>query len=117
MNLIKVNLPRNRDDFIGGNGEGVWVSVSEDVVQKDSDNLTNVKCIGKLENDSIYYPALKVGMEVIFELRGENRAVALIDEFLDRYEAISDEELEDVKRKIWFENMMKTVRKKDDTND
>ena len=111
MQYIKVNFPRNNENYISGNGEGMWVIVDDETEKKYSDNEKGTLCFGTLDNDSTYYPELKAGTKVTFELRGENRPVAVIDGFLEQYKAISDEEFENLKREIFHHNMLRTVRK------
>lgn len=73
---IKVNLPLTEEAYISGNGEGVWVEV-DDVTKYDYTlNKVGKGYSGILRNDSIYYPTLKNGFRINFELRGENRPVA-----------------------------------------
>lgn len=111
MQYIKVNFPRNEENFQSGNGEGMWVIVADDIAEKYANDETGITSFGVLDNDSVYYPELKAGTEVVFELRGTHRPVALIDGFLDNFTAISDEEFENMKRKIYFENFLKSVGK------
>jgi hypothetical protein len=97
---IKVNLPRDKEAYLLGNGEGIWVKV-EPLVKKahDRDDIDAVYS-GILANDSVYYPSLKIGNKVVFELRGNNRPVALWDGFLADLTGVSDKELEAIKRKV-----------------
>lgn len=111
MEYIKVNFPRNKENYISGNGEGMWVVADDETAKKYSANEKGTICFGSLANDSTYYPELKAGTKVTFELRGENRPVAVIDGFLEQYRAISDEEFEKLKSEIFYHNMLRTVRK------
>lgn len=75
MEYIKVNLPASQEAYRNGNGEGVWVLVEENV-KKAYDTDEGGTCYkGILDNDSVYYPALKHGVTIPFEMRGENRPV------------------------------------------
>lgn len=76
---IKVNLPNTLDSFITGNGEGCFVLVDENTKKDyDQDRGNNVRW-GILNNDSCYYPNLKAGTLIPFEMRGCNRPVALYE--------------------------------------
>ncbi|HIS62159.1 MAG TPA: hypothetical protein IAC14_07925 [Candidatus Scybalomonas excrementigallinarum] len=87
---IKVNFPKNKENFKTGNGEGMWVSIDEETKRKYDADEKGTVCKGILDNYSIYYPELGVGDEVIFELRGNKRPVAFIDGFLEKYRNIWD---------------------------
>ena len=75
MNEIKVNLPSSEKAFEAGNGEGVWVIVSDEVKAAHDSDETGLICEGILDNDSIYYPDLLHGETIPFELRGDCRPV------------------------------------------
>ena len=64
---IKVNIPLTERDYLSGNGEGVRAISEWDA--------TGSGYKGILANDSIYYPGLMCGEEILFEMRGENRPV------------------------------------------
>lgn len=98
--LIKVNLPRDKESYSSGNGEGIWVVVEETVKQAYDENKSDILTCGVLANDSCYYPSLKCGKKIEFELRGENRPVAIWDGFLSDIERASDEELSTLMEKI-----------------
>lgn len=89
---IKVNLPRTMRDHQSGNGEGIWIKVDEDTQTAYDQNESGAGYRGLLANDSLYFPDLKIGMEIPFELRGENRPVADFPNFLSKLDAISAEE-------------------------
>lgn len=110
MQYIKVNFPRNEESFKSGNGEGMWVLVDDEISKAYSLDAAGEVCFGTLDNDSVYYPALKAGERVVFELRGDNRPVALIKGFFENYKVISDEELETIMAEIMAENMLKTLK-------
>lgn len=97
--LIKVNLPRKYDDFVSGNGEGVWVEVDCSVLDSYNQNLFGGSYKGQLQNDSVYYPSLKCGSTIKFELRGEGRPVADI-QYLSNFKCISDDEFNSIVEKI-----------------
>jgi hypothetical protein len=77
-NLVKVNLPDNKNKFAKGLGEGVWVIVDKATMAAYNSNTQGGIYTGILDNDSLYYPDLKCGCLIRFEMRGMNRAVALI---------------------------------------
>ena len=100
-NLLKVNLPHTQEEYEAGNGEGVWVEVSSDVLASlDSGNSCGEIFKGRMPNDSIYYPALKYDEEILFISRGEYRPVAVYNGFLDNMSSISIEERMEYIRKI-----------------
>lgn len=79
---IKVNLPASEKDFLDGNGEGCFVLVDKPTkaLWENDENIGNV-CHGTLDNDSWYYPEMKHGTEIKFELRGDKRPVAIIEKY------------------------------------
>lgn len=86
---FKVNLPSCEKDYLTGNGEGVWVKPSLDAHEdwhKDAVSKYNRTIYyGKILNDSLYYPNLTYGTLIAFELRGENRPVAIYEELVYKY--------------------------------
>ena len=72
---IKVNLPKNENDYISGTGEGVFVKVKEYVKKAYDDDEIGIYYSGILDNDSVYYPELKRGTLIPIEMRGKNRPV------------------------------------------
>lgn len=84
---IKVNLPYSEEQFINGNGEGCFVLVDKETYKAwEDDSKVGGVYKGTLDNYSLYYPELKPGVEIKFELRGENRPVALLDKYAGEYE-------------------------------
>lgn len=77
-NCVKINLPQSQDKFAKGLGEGIWVSVDDITMAAYNSNTQGGVYTGSLRNDSYYYPHLKWGHTISFEMRGMNRAVALI---------------------------------------
>lgn len=75
---IKVNLPLNEQDYLSGNGEGVWVLVDCKTKQLHDTDAVGGRYVGILDNDSVYYPGLKHGTEIAFEMRSEFRPVAML---------------------------------------
>lgn len=73
---IKINLPLTEEAYISGNGEGVWVEVDQNTKNDYNNNVIGKGYTGILRNDSIYYPTLKNGFKINFELRGNERPVA-----------------------------------------
>lgn len=76
---IKVNLPLTEQDFLSGNGEGVWMRVGRRTKQAYDADAVGGRYVGLLDNDSVYYPGLNAGAEIIFEMRGEFRPVAILE--------------------------------------
>ena len=97
---IQVNFPLTELEFERGNGEGMWVLVTKGTKRDYDHDAFGGRYIGILDNDSAYYPGLVHGSVVVFEMRGPNRPVALFRSFLSRYEKISQEEKEELIRKI-----------------
>ena len=83
--IIKVNLPANKRDYIAGNGEGVFVQVdSKTKADYDSDKA-GAGYIGTLDNFSYKYKGLKPGQEIPLELRGKNRPVVPLEWLFEFY--------------------------------
>ena len=97
---IKVNFPLTAEDFAAGNGEGMWVLVDEETKAAHDADETGGVYTGILDNDSIYYPGLNAGAVVQFELRGENRPVAIFDGFLENLKRLTPAEKEEFIRKL-----------------
>lgn len=72
---IQVNIPLTEQEYLSGNGEGVWLEVDEKTRQAYDRDAVGGGYSGILSNDSIYYPGLKCGMVLPFEMRGQNRPV------------------------------------------
>lgn len=72
---IKVNIPLTEENYLSGNGEGVWVEVDEATREAYDKDATGAGYKGILANDSLYYPGLGCGDVVEFEMRGECRPV------------------------------------------
>ena len=67
---IKVNLPLTEQDYLSGNGEGVWMLVDRETKMAHDIDAVGGRYVGILDNDSVYYPGLNAGAEIIFEMRG-----------------------------------------------
>lgn len=79
-NLVKGNLSPNLSDYESGNGEGVWILISNYDLLAYKGDVKSGHFIGKLLNGPIYYPHLSWGDYVLFEWRGQNRPVAVFEE-------------------------------------
>lgn len=97
---IKVNIPLTEQDYISGNGEGVWVEVDEATRLAYDQNAVGAGYKGILANDSFYYPGLMCGEEIPFEMRGELRPVVDYYGFLEERTHLTQEGKEAVIRKI-----------------
>lgn len=75
LEYIKVNLPETEDDYIDGNGEGVWVLVDEKAKTAHDTDVNEGTYLGILANDSVYYPHMTFGSAVVIEMRGSQRPV------------------------------------------
>lgn len=89
---IKVNFPLTEEDFNRGNGEGMWVLVDAATKADYDKDATGKGYVGILDNDSLYYPGLKHGDVVPFEMRGESRPVADYHDFLSDLNGLTQEE-------------------------
>ena len=72
---IKVNLPVSYQDYLDGNGEGVWMQVGPEAKKAYDTDESGTLYTGYLDNDCLYYPELKPGDLLPIEMRGENRPV------------------------------------------
>lgn len=72
---IKANLPGSEDSYKTGNGEGVWVLVSDQAKAAYDRDAQGGYYFGILDNDSCYWPGLDHGAAIPFEMRGKNRPV------------------------------------------
>ena len=86
MEHIKVNLPSTEHDYIAGNGEGVFVLVSDEVKAAHDADESGTSYTGILDNDSYYYIGLEHGAVIPFEMRGELRPVVPFGWLSERYE-------------------------------
>lgn len=111
MEHIKVNLPSNRDDFEYGNGEGCWVLVEPGIKEQCEAGYEGGNFEGLLDNDSFYYPDLKAGTTIRFEMRGECRPVAFIEDGLDQYRVLDKEEFHQLFERLNFKNQSAILSK------
>ncbi len=111
---IKVNLPRTHEDFVRGNGEGIWVEVDYDTKRAHDNDHTGGLFVGVLANDSLYYPTLSCGTPLPFTMRGCNRPVADFNCFLSKLHAISDEEKDALIQHIMEAHPELSVESQDD---
>lgn len=97
---IKVNFPLTAEDCTAGNGEGMWVLVDKKTKEAHDADETGGVYTGILDNDSIYYPGLNAGAVVQFEMRGENRPVAIFEDFLENLKRLTPAEKEEFIRRL-----------------
>lgn len=97
---IKVNFPLTEEEYISGNGEGMWVLVDPETKKAHDEDASGGRHFGVLDNDSVYYPDLKHGTVFPFEMRGNSRPVADFRGFLSKLNGISQEEKADLIRQI-----------------
>ena len=88
---IKVNLPLTEQDYLAGNGEGVWVLVDRKTKQAHDDDASGGSYVGILDNDSCYYPGLNAGALIPLEMRGACRPVANFYSFLSKLTKLTPE--------------------------
>lgn len=96
---IKVNIPLTEENYLSGNGEGVWVEVDEVTRAAYDNDATGGRYHGILANDSLYYPGLGCGDEIEFEMRGDRRPVVSLD-FLEGRPRLTEAGKDAVIRKI-----------------
>lgn len=89
--LIKINLPLTEADFTSGNGEGVWVEVGQKAKAAYDQDAIGAGYCGILANDSLYYPGLRCGEIIHFEMRGPFRPVADIQDLHTRFPYLTSE--------------------------
>lgn len=82
--FIQINLPLAEEEYLSGNGEGVWVKVDPATRQAYDADKIGPGYFGVLDNDSLYYPGLGPGEIIPFEMRGGLRPVADYRGFLSK---------------------------------
>ena len=101
--LIKANLPYDNESYQNGNGEGIWVTVSEEIADKVNESIsTSFTFTGIVENDSIYYKNLNVGDTILIEARGLNRPVAIYSTLKEREDHPSKDDINNIKNNFKF---------------
>lgn len=88
---IKINLSLTKEDYMIGSGEGVWVLVDLKTKRDYDEDATGGGYVGKLDNNSIYYPGLNAGELIPFEMRGALRPVADFHSFLSKRARLTPE--------------------------
>ena len=86
MAFIKVNLPATEGDYISGNGEGVFMIVSDEVKRAHDTDEVGTSYTGILDNDSYYYIGLEHGETLPIEMRGDKRPVVPYQWLKEHYE-------------------------------
>ena len=81
---IKINLPQTEEDYLAGNGEGVWMLVDSETKKAYDEDAKGGRYVGILDNDSLYFPNLVHGKLIPFEMRGQDRPVAIFPEFFSQ---------------------------------
>ena len=76
MNIIQINVPTTKEDYVNGNGEGVWVRVDEETAEAYNNDSESRGFVGILDNSCSEYPDLVAGSKILFEMRGKKRPVA-----------------------------------------
>lgn len=89
--FIQINLPLTEEDYLSGNGEGVWVKVDPATRRAYDADKIGPGYYGILDNDSLYYPGLGPGEIIPFEMRGESRPVADYHNCLSKYSKLTPE--------------------------
>lgn len=84
---FKLNLPADFKGYQQGNGEGIWAVCLKKDKQKLDSNISKGQFIAWASNDSIYYPEICCGSEILAEFRGKNRPVAVWDDLHGTKEA------------------------------
>lgn len=103
--MFKVNLPETQENYISGNGEGVWACGNSKTLNAWRKNKNKGIYFAMVLNDSVYYPKLKCGMIIPIEMRGDKRPVALYEELLNNYE-IDFENIEMTKKMLMMKMLL-----------
>lgn len=74
-----VNLPPNKKCYSSGNGEGCLVAVNSGTYKLWYFDYKGGCFKGKILHDSLYYPSIRKGQTILFEMRGNKRPVAFLD--------------------------------------
>jgi len=85
MEHIKVNLPKSEEGYKEGSGEGCFVLVDEDAKRAYDTDEAGTEYTGILDNDSCYYPKLRHGETIPFEMRGDKRPVVPYSWLIEHY--------------------------------
>lgn len=117
MGVIQVNFPLDIEKFKDGNGEGIWLEVDDKTQNLYTQNFHGGSFVGEMRNDSLYYPALKWGDTVPFEMRGDKRPVVFYKEFLESKDKLSEDEIEATMEKIWLFRHLRSLSENDKLND
>ena len=81
LHKIKVNIPASEDDYNNGNGEGCWAEVDSKTYSDYLRDERGGQYVGKLLNEpSTDLHGLQYGDLFVFEMRGEERPVATMDQ-------------------------------------
>jgi hypothetical protein len=81
LHQIKVNIPASEDDYKNGNGEGCWAEVDDKTYSDYLRDERGGQYVGKLLNQpSTDLHDLQYGDYFVFEMRGEGRPVATMDQ-------------------------------------
>lgn len=83
--FFKVNLPSSKENYVSGNGEGVWACTDLISYKKYQEDKNEGIIYVKILNDSVYYNGLNCEDLIPVELRGEKRPVAIYEELLSKY--------------------------------
>jgi len=86
--MIKVNLPRNDEQFIAGNGEGCFCVVDAETKTKFDVDKSGGTFVGILLNTPLYkeWFHMQEGDPILFTMKGKMRPVA----FVHQSEAVDD---------------------------
>lgn len=74
-NFIKVNVPLTEEDYLHGNGEGMWAIVDDETKKAYDEDVISGTYEATLDNDSLYWAGLEHGQVVPIEMRGEYKPV------------------------------------------
>lgn len=83
--MFKVNLPSTYENYINGNGEGVWACGDEKTKLAYDNDVSGGIYFVMILNDSGYYPDLTNKTIIPVEMRGEKRPTAIFDELKAKY--------------------------------
>lgn len=100
-NMFKINLPENEESYATNNGEGVWAYCSK----KDYIHNNTASCIfiARILNDSIYYPGLNYGADILVEYKGGDlRPIAVLDELQHKYSFSLENKIDTIRKIIEY---------------
>lgn len=72
---IKINVPTTEEEYLSGNGEGMWALADEKTKRAYDEDAASGEYEVILDNNSFFWDGLEHGQLVPIEMRGEARPV------------------------------------------